>query len=85
MVCCLLFGRYRDVLESRECDFDKIMESRSLREFDSTFTAPHFGYDSVMDYYTDAQIVPNVHKFSIPVVGLSALDDPFGIPEGTCT
>ena len=47
--------------------------------------APHFGYESAMDYYTDAQIVPNVHKFPIPVFGLNALDDPFSPEEGKQT
>jgi len=65
------------VLESRDCwDFAKVLASKTLREFDHHFTAPQFGYESYAEYYKAATITPEIHKFSIPVVGLNAMDDP---------
>jgi abhydrolase domain-containing protein 1/3 len=58
------------VLQVRDCwDFDKILGSRTLREFDAHFTAPQFGYESVLDYYKDAVVLGRVNQFSIPVFG----------------
>ncbi|OXA58857.1 Abhydrolase domain-containing protein 1 [Folsomia candida] len=59
---------YRQVLE--------ILRSTNLREFDSHFTAPQFGFETVMDYYRSATVIDNVDKFTIPVFGLSSEDDP---------
>ncbi|CAG7834265.1 unnamed protein product [Allacma fusca] len=72
-----LARKYRKVLEVRECfDFNKILGSATLREFDSNFTAPQFGFKTVQDYYLDATILNVVSKFSIPVFGFNAEDDP---------
>ena len=72
-----LAAKYRTILEERNCwDFNKVLKSRTLREFDAHFTAPQFGYDSVMDYYRAASVKDNVHKFPIPVFGFNAYDDP---------
>jgi abhydrolase domain-containing protein 1/3 len=76
-----LTSKYRDVLEPHHTNFDKIMTCRRLRDFDTSFTAPHFGYASASDYYKDAQVVKNVYRVGIPVFGLNALDDPFSPEE----
>lgn len=34
------------------------------------------GFETVMDYYRSASVVGNIDKFTIPVFGLSAEDDP---------
>lgn len=70
-------NRYREVLEVRDCwDFNKILRSTNLREFDSCFTAPQFGFGSALEYYKSANIVDDTDKFTIPVFGFSAADDP---------
>ncbi|CAG7825577.1 unnamed protein product [Allacma fusca] len=72
-----LAAKYRKILEERNCwDFNKVLKSRTLREFDAHFTAPQFGYESVMDYYKDASVIDNIDKFPIPVFGFNAYDDP---------
>ncbi|CAL8110556.1 unnamed protein product [Orchesella dallaii] len=72
-----LSRKYREVLEVRDCwDFNKILRSTNLREFDSSFTAPQFGFPSALDYYKSANIVDDTEKFTIPVFGFSAADDP---------
>lgn len=35
-------------------DFDNVLKSVTIREFDTSFTAPLFGYDSVDHYYEHA-------------------------------
>ena len=70
-------SRHRHILQKRDCwDFDKILNSKTLREFDSHFTAPQFGYLDVLEYYKDAVVTQRINKFSIPVFGLNSADDP---------
>jgi len=77
----LLASKHRELLEPHH-NFNKIMQCWSLRDFDSHFTAPHFGYSSAMDYYMAcAQSVRNIHKASVPVFALNAVDDPFSQEE----
>lgn len=72
-----LAKRHISVLEERNCwDFEKIFSVKTIAEFDNHFTAPQFGYANWKEYYTAAQITPYIDKFSIPVFGLNALDDP---------
>lgn len=56
---------------------------KTLREFDHHFTAPQFGFESYEEYYKKACIAPDIDKFSIPIVGLNAIDDPMQPGEGT--
>ncbi|KIH51137.1 hypothetical protein ANCDUO_18779 [Ancylostoma duodenale] len=47
--------RYREHYEDHEVmDFDNVLKSVTIREFDTRFTAPLFGYDSVDHYYAHA-------------------------------
>jgi predicted alpha/beta-fold hydrolase len=72
------------MLESRKCwDFNKVLSVKTIREFDEHFTAPQFGFSSSEEYYTAAQVTPEIHKFSIPVIGLNAIDDPMQPGEGS--
>lgn len=70
-------SRHREVLQKRECwDFDKILASRTLAEFDSCFTSPQFGYANVQEYYKDAVITHRLNRLSLPVFSLNSTDDP---------
>lgn len=61
---------------------DRARGARSLREFDDRVTAPVHGFRGAADYYarsSSAQFVPAVR---VPLLLLSATDDPF-IPGGS--
>jgi len=53
------------------------LQSRTIREFDSRFTAIQFGFDSVNSYYTSASLHDKLHTVKVPYLGLSSQDDPF--------
>ena len=57
-------------------------QSRTIRQFDSSFTAKLFGYDSYQEYYNDANIHLKLHQVKIPVLALNAADDPFSPKRG---
>ncbi|KHJ90751.1 hydrolase, alpha/beta domain protein, partial [Oesophagostomum dentatum] len=80
--------RYREYYEHHEMmDFDRVLQSVTIREFDSRFTAPLFGYESVENYYEQA--APNrkailmfkVRKIPVPTLCLNADDDCFSPKE----
>ncbi len=49
---------------------------RTVREFDSRYTAPHNGFRDVDDYYTRASAAPLLGSIRIPTLAIHALDDP---------
>ena len=68
--------KHRDVL-STTFDIDSVVKkSSTLREFDTNFTAPQFSYKNCKEYYDAVTVSTRIHKFPIPVFGLSAADDP---------
>ncbi|VDM65718.1 unnamed protein product [Strongylus vulgaris] len=70
--------RYREYYEHHEMmDFDRVLRSVTIREFDSSFTAPLFGYESVDHYYEHAAPNKKVHKIPVPTLCLNADDDCF--------
>ncbi|XP_012259726.1 phospholipase ABHD3 [Athalia rosae] len=59
-------------------DTDDMMKScKTVRDFDQSFTIKQFGYKAVEDYYADATLHDKLHRIEIPVLCLSAADDPF--------
>lgn len=78
--------RYREHYENHEVmDFDHVLKSVTIREFDSRFTAPLFGYDSVEHYYEHAAPNRKVKKIPIPTLCLNADDDCFSPQEAIPT
>ncbi|WKY12050.1 hypothetical protein Q1695_003536 [Nippostrongylus brasiliensis] len=70
--------RYREHYENHEMmDFNNVLKSVTIREFDTRFTAPLFGYDSVDHYYDHAAPNKKVKKIPIPTLCLNADDDCF--------
>lgn len=67
-------------------DVDHVLNSTTIKEFDERFTAPMFGYPTWQDYYKDACLHDKIHALEVPVLCLSAADDPFSphhaIPVG---
>ncbi|CAH3973576.1 unnamed protein product [Pieris brassicae] len=51
--------------------------SRSVREFDAAFTAPHFGFASVEQYYREANLRDKLGQVRAPLLCVCAADDPF--------
>jgi len=75
---CRVVGTY-DILKGDgfNWDMDKVMQSRTIKEFDSNFTVKSFGYKDVDHYYTDASLHDKIHHIKVPLLCLSAADDPF--------
>jgi hypothetical protein len=70
----------RALLES-VVDLDRVLQARTLREFDEAATAPLHGFPSAEEYYrtaSSAAVVPNVR---VPTLILHATDDPFLPPD----
>jgi hypothetical protein len=50
---------------------------KSIRQFDETFVAPHWGFRDAEDYYARASSFPLMGRIQIPTLILHAKDDPF--------
>ncbi|CAL1684315.1 unnamed protein product [Lasius platythorax] len=66
-----------DVGPFKSIDFDMLLKSQTIREFDSHFTAKQFGYKNVDEYYRDATLDEKLHLIEVPTLCLNAADDPF--------
>ncbi|KAK6039998.1 hypothetical protein COOONC_22497 [Cooperia oncophora] len=76
--------RYREHFENHEMmDFDNVLKSVTIREFDTRFTAPLFGYESVDHYYDHAAPNKKVKKIPVPTLCLNADDDCFSPREAS--
>jgi predicted alpha/beta-fold hydrolase len=53
----------------------------TVRAFDDTYTAPHFGFAGASDYYHRASALRVVDRVAVPALVLTAADDPFVPPE----
>jgi uncharacterized protein len=58
-------------------DMGKLSSIRTVREFDETYTAPHFGFDGAEDYYYRASAMRIVDQLRVPALIITAEDDPF--------
>lgn len=74
----ILFG------EHHEWDMENVLKSKTIKEFDSRFTALHFGFGNVDNYYSKATLHNKLHKIKVPTLCLSAADDPFQPLDGEC-
>ncbi len=63
-------------------DYNSLKMISSLRRFDSMFTTPIYGYDSVDDYYHHASSRYVLKNVVHPALILHAMDDPF-VPPGS--
>ncbi|XP_046377501.1 phospholipase ABHD3-like [Haliotis rufescens] len=64
-------------LFEKHYDMEHVLKSNTIRDFDERFTAKVFGFKSVDDYYKQASLHDKVHALKVPVLCLSAADDPF--------
>lgn len=58
-------------------DVDRILNVRSLREFDNAFTAPLHGFRDADEYYTLNSCRHFVSNIQVPTLVIRAMDDPF--------
>ncbi|KAM9240313.1 protein ABHD1 [Leptosomus discolor] len=73
---CRLVRRHRAAL-GEKVDVERVLQARTIREFDERYTAPAFGYGSCREYYEAASPARQLHRVRVPVLCLSAADDPF--------
>ncbi|KAG5320446.1 ABHD3 Phospholipase, partial [Pseudoatta argentina] len=75
---CRTMQRHRDTAVGPfNVDMDTVLKSQTIREFDSNFTARHFGYKNVEEYYSNATLHDKLHLIEVPTLCLNAADDPF--------
>ncbi|XP_068205559.1 phospholipase ABHD3-like [Palaemon carinicauda] len=83
---CAIYERYRKHLdgEGHPWQYDTVMKSELIRDFDNNFTALNFGFRDVHDYYRAASLHDRLHEIKVPLLCLNAEDDFFqplrGIP-----
>ena len=87
----LVYGRYflrslkskvhdkRQLLES-ELDVERVLQARTLIEYDDALTAPLHGFRDAQDYYARADARRSLADIRVPVLLLHAADDPFLSP-----
>jgi predicted alpha/beta-fold hydrolase len=61
----------------KACDWDAIIRSKNLAQFDDAFTAPVHGYRDAADYYANASAKPKLKSLSLPTLLLNSYNDPF--------
>lgn len=79
---CTTLSQCEIMHESGEYDMVQISKCRTIKEFDTNFTSKHFGFKDVDHYYDEATLHNKLHKIAVPLLCLSAADDPFQPLEG---
>ncbi|HKP73827.1 MAG TPA: alpha/beta fold hydrolase [Pyrinomonadaceae bacterium] len=71
--------RMRDAarLYPERYDTSQLKRVRTIRDFDSHYTAPFGGFRDVDDYYARASSLPLISRIRIPTLIIHAQDDPF--------
>jgi predicted alpha/beta-fold hydrolase len=62
-------------------DVDRLMRSRTFREFDEYGTGPLHGFAGADDYYEKSSSIRFLGRIQTPTLALNAEDDPFLPPE----
>ncbi len=70
----------RHLLED-EADVDRVLEARTLRDFDEVLTAPLHGFSGADDYYNRSDARRYLGRIRVPVLLMQSRDDPF-LPRG---
>jgi len=55
---------------------EKVLASKTCREFDSQFTAKINGYHDVTEYYRSVGCEPYLKDVKVPVMFINSLQDP---------
>jgi len=62
--------------ELSEPERDAVLRTRTVWDFDQTFTAPRNGFGGAEDYYTRSSCGPFLEHITVPVLMIYASDDP---------
>ena len=60
---------------------DKVLDTKSIYDFDDKITAPENGYKNAEDYYHETNSARKVGQITTPLLMISAQNDPW-IPSG---
>lgn len=60
---------------------EKLKSTRTLRDFDTNYTAPLCGFHDASDYYARSSSLQFIPKITIPTLIVQAQDDPFLTPS----
>jgi len=71
----------RRALVAGRIDIERMLRSRTFREFDDAVTAPLHGFESANDYYTRCSSAAFIPSVRVPTLLVQAEDDPF-LPPG---
>jgi hypothetical protein len=63
-------------------DLSQLDRIKTVRAFDETYTAPHFGFRDAEDYYHRASAMRVIDRVGVPALIITAEDDPF-VPSQT--
>ena len=69
--------RQKDVFRPGAFDLRKLASTRTVRQFDETYTAPYFGFRDAEDYYHRASAMRVIDRIHLPALVITAEDDPF--------
>jgi predicted alpha/beta-fold hydrolase len=58
-------------------DLAPLRHIRTVRDFDEAYTAPHHGFRDAADYYYRASALRVIDRIRVPVLIVTAADDPF--------
>lgn len=76
-------GRLKELVRSRSqhlgefVDLDKVLQIRTIREFDQHFTVPLGGFRDPEHYYQEGSSSPLLDRIQLPTLILHSKDDPF--------
>ncbi|XP_075536855.1 protein ABHD1-like [Dermacentor variabilis] len=74
-----LVRRNADIMGATDViDVNRLLQSRTLYDFDNRYTAPVFGFRDAMEFYAFASLNGKLSKVRRPMLYLVAADDVFG-------
>lgn len=73
---CATVSKY-DIFQDGKVDMTKVLQSKTIKEFDANFTSKQFGFKDVDSYYQAATLHNKLDMIKVPLLCLSAADDPF--------
>ena len=62
-------------------DWQKVINAKTITEFDDGYIAPIYGFDSCWDYYQKTSSIHFLEDITVPTLILNAADDPFFDPN----
>ncbi|XP_025414841.1 protein ABHD1-like [Sipha flava] len=62
---------------SHKWNYNEVIKSKTIREFDANYTIKLFEHESVEEYYKKASLHDKLDLIQVPCLCLSAADDPF--------